>query len=84
MGRLLLEPKYQTPKSRTRKEDKARVSKSRKTTKEEEMEEKYKKNGKPSKRDVERAKIAALDFPITFISFLQLALLYLESGFFCP
>ena len=31
-----------------------------------------------------QSKIAALDFRITFIPFLQLELLYLESGFFCP
>ena len=35
-----------------------------------------------TKQCVSRVKIAALELWMTFISFLQLELLYLESGFF--
>jgi hypothetical protein len=57
--------------------------KSRKTKKEE-MGQKYQQLKYKSKGNVNRGKFYSPDFRKTFILFLQLELLHLEFGLFCP
>jgi hypothetical protein len=72
-------------RNRTPKESKSVYKKNGKTTKEEEMEEKN-EECKQGKRNVNRVKRYSLDFRKSFVSFLQLELLFYtwSPAFFTP